>query len=151
VIALLLLTLGLGQLHGFGAAWAGDWLPDPFIGLAAFAGLYLPRASLLPAAVVLGWGRGLVHMESAGAHVLCAWLALAVIASQRDAFERDRGSSLLLVALLAALCWCAGAALLSAVAGTPVTAGWPLVSGALAVLPCATLARRLGRRYRVRA
>jgi hypothetical protein len=151
VIALVVVTLLLGQLHAFGAAWAGLWLPDPFIVVAAYAALELPSGSLPLAALALGWSRGVLHTESAGAHVLCAWLALALVASQREAFERERPSSQLLAALLAALAFCAGAWALRSAFGTPVTAGLPLLFGAALVLPFAALLRRAGRAARRRA
>jgi hypothetical protein len=151
MIGLLLVTLGLGQLHAFGAAWVGGWLPDPFIVVAAYAALYWPPSSLPLAALALGWSRGVLHTESAGAHVLCVWLALALVASQREAFERDRPSGQLLAALLAALTLCTGAWVLRAAFGTSVTAGLPLFTGALLVLPCAALLRRAGRTARRRA
>jgi len=151
MIGLLLVTLALGQVHAFAAAWAGPWLPDPFIVVTAYAALYWPSASLPLAALALGWSRGVLHTESAGAHVLCAWLALALVASQREAFERDRPSGQLLAALLAALALCGSAWVLHASFGTSVTAGLPLLSGALLVLPCAALLRRAGRSARRRA
>ncbi len=150
MIGLILITLGLGQLHAFSVAWVGAWLPDPFIVVAAYAALFWPAASLPFAALALGWSRGVLHTESAGAHVLCVWLALALVASQREAFERDKPSGQLFAALLAALAFCGSAWVLRASFGTPVTAGLPLLVGALCVLPCAGLLRRAGRTARRR-
>ena len=151
MIALVIATIVLGQLHAFGAAWTAAWLPDPFIVVAAYAALFLPARSLPLAALALGWSRGVLHTESAGAHVLCAWLALALVSSQREAFERDRPSGQLLAALLAAIGFCGGAWALRGAFGIPVTAGLPLLAGALLVLPFSALLRRAGRTARRRA
>ena len=151
MILLLLAAVLLGQLHVLGVAWFGPWVPDPVVVLAAIAGLHWQRQRLLGAALVLGWGRALVLLEPAGAHILCAALALMVVASQREAFDRNRAGTLLFASLLAAGCWMAGTWLLGAVFGMPLSAGPSLLTGALLALPLALPTRRVAALVRRRA
>jgi hypothetical protein len=151
VILLLVATVLLGQLHLLGVAWFGELVPDPIVVLAAITGLHWKRGRLIGAALVLGWGRSLVLLEPAGAHILCAALALTVVASQREAFDRDRGATLLFAALLAAGCWMGGAGLLGALADLSISAGPSLLTGALLALPLALPTRRVVRLVRRRA
>jgi len=130
MIVLLALAVLMGQLHALGAAWAGAFVPDPFVCLAAFAGLYWPRRGLAGAALALGLGRALVIMEPAGGQVLCAWGALLVLASQREAFDRGRPATLAAAALLVAVTWTVLAWLLALISGAPVSAGLSLFTGA---------------------
>lgn len=151
MILLLLATVVLGQLHVLGVAWFGEFVPDPIVVLAAIAGLHWQRRRLLGAALVLGWGRSLILLEPAGAHILCAAIALTVVASQREAFDRERGMTLLFAALLAAGCWMGGAWALGATLDLGVSAGPSLLTGALLALPIAIPTRRVVRLARRRA
>ena len=134
-----------GQVHALGAAWTHPALPDPFVVLAAFVGLFAPRRALPWAAVGLGWGRALVTLQPAGAEVLCVGLALLVVASQREAFERDRPSTLFFVALLATGAHAVGAWALSACGAAEVGGGLALLTGSLLAMPLARPARRVAR------
>lgn len=150
MIALAAVALLLAQVHTWLAGFAGPALPDPFVVLAAFTGLFWPRDSLPGAVLVLGWTRALVLAEPVGGHVLALAAAVFLLASQRGSLDPRRGGTLLLGTLVAALSLAAAAGLLRWLSGAPLTAGWAILLGAALALPLAPAARAASRRLRRR-
>lgn len=142
---LFLCALAGAQLHAFGAAWTHAALPDPFVLLAGFVGLFAPGRALPWAAAGLGWGRALVTLQPAGAEILAVGAALAVVASQRDAFDRERPTTFFFVALLAAGSHAAAAWLLSVLSQVELHGGLALLTGTLLALPLSRPGRALAR------
>lgn len=105
MIALFALAVFTSQLGVLAQSWMGALAPDPFVLPVALAGLHLPRRRLLGAALALGWGRALVMLEPAGAHVLAALAALALVEGLRVTIDRRGTGALLSAALLVAGCW----------------------------------------------
>ncbi|MGQ0553531.1 MAG: hypothetical protein ACT4PU_09970 [Planctomycetota bacterium] len=157
---LFVLALLWTQLHAVARAWAEavGWpaalVPDPFALLVAGAALGgagraaggrsasawgldrgAERNALLLAALSLGLGRALVLAEPAGGQVLCAALAVLLIGGQRSSFDRRSAAGWALAALLVALCWWAGGALLAWLSGAPVSGGPALACGAALAWP----------------
>jgi hypothetical protein len=148
MIALAVTALVLGQLHAWLAGLAGAALPDPYVLLVAFTGLYWPRRTLPLAILLLGWARALTLAEPMGGHVLATAAAVLLLASQRDGLDLRGGGVLLLGTLASALTLCTAGALLRGLSGAPLTAGWALVTGAALALPLAVPARWAARRVR---
>jgi len=148
MIVLALFALVTGQAHAWLAGVAGPLMPDPYAVLVAFVGLHARKGSMLAGVVVLGWARALTLAEPAGGHVLATGAVVLLLASQRDGVDLRSASTLLVAAFVAALGLVAGGALLRALSGAPLEAGWALVWGAVLALPLAVPARLLARRMR---
>ena len=144
-LLLFLAALVSAQVHALGVAWTHAALPDPFVLLAAFIGLFAPWRVLPWAATGLGWGRALVSLAPAGAEILAAAAALAVVASQREAFDRERPSTFFFVALLAAGTHAAAGWLLALLSSVDLSGGMALLTGTLLALPLARVSRGLAR------
>jgi hypothetical protein len=146
-VSLLLLALAVLSVQSYVVAesWIGIQAPDPIICLAAFAGLYWPRRTLLLAAIALGWGRALVLLEPAGGQILCAWLTLAVVASQRGDHARTSWVWFVTAALLAAATWSTAGVMVRLAFDVPLQAGLELFLGAVLSIPLAGLAQGTAR------
>ncbi len=140
-LLLLLLAVTATQIHVVADAWLGPAAPDPTVCLAAFCGLYWPRGTLPLAALALGWGRAMVLVEPAGGQVLCALVALALVATQRDDNSTSEGGyALVWAALTVSLAWAAAGWLLGQFTDVPIKAGRELFLGSVLALPFVRLA-----------
>jgi hypothetical protein len=148
MIALAAAALLISQLHAWLVTWTGAALPDPFPVLVALVGLNWPRRSLVGAVVLLAWPRALALAEPVGGHVLAVAAAVLLLSALRTSLDGRRAGSLVLGALLAAVTLVAVSALLRALSGAPLTAGWALLLGAGLALPLALPARAASRRMR---
>jgi len=131
VILLLVVTVVLAQLYALGSAWAGPLLPDPFACVLAVVGLHGRPGALLTAAVGMGWARALIFVEPAGGHVLAALFALWMVSEQRETLGRQGAFALTMAAGLGACAYALAAFVLRLVGGEAISAGLPLIAGAL--------------------
>ena len=148
MIALVAAALLLGQLHAWLSGLLGPALPDPYVVLVAYTGLFGPRRTLPLAVLLLGWARALTLAEPMGGHVLATAAVVLLLASQRDGLDLRAGGVLLLGSIAAALTLILAGVLLRWVSDAPLTAGWALLVGAVLGIPMAVPARWLARRRR---
>lgn len=140
-VLLLLLTVAAAQAYVVTESWVGVQAPDPVVCLAAFAGLYWPRRALPLAALALGWGRAAVLVEPAGGQILCAWVAVTVVAGQRGDSPSRSWTEYVAAALVTAAAWSLTGVVVRLVADVPLQAGLELFLGAIVAIPLARVAR----------